>query len=80
MFEMPPAILKEKGEVAAAEPEHKDGNVTDTTLTDPTTIYVSGSVLESTFDDQTRAGDVLTNTPLHRRQQRSSAEGRQQQQ
>jgi hypothetical protein len=52
MFKMPPAILKEKGEVAAAEPEHNDGNDTDTTLTDRTTIYVvAGLVLESTFGD-----------------------------
>jgi hypothetical protein len=72
--------LKEKADVAAAEPEHSDGNNTDTTLTDGTTIYVAGSVRESTFGDQARAGDVLTDTILHRRQQQSSVERRQQQQ
>jgi hypothetical protein len=80
MFEIPPAILKKKAEVAASDPKHHDGNITDTTLTDRTTIYVVGSVLESTFGDQARAGDVLTDTSLHRCQQRSSVEGRQQQQ
>jgi hypothetical protein len=81
MFEMPPAILKEKGEVAAAEPKHNHGNDTDTTLTDRTTIYVvARSVPESTFGDQARAGDVLTDTILHRRQQQSSVKGRQHQQ
>jgi hypothetical protein len=74
----PHAILKEKGEVAAADPEHNNGNDTDKTLTDCTTIYVSGSVLESTFGDQARAGDVLTDTILC--QQRYSVKGRQQQQ
>jgi hypothetical protein len=80
MFETPPAILKEKAEVAAAEPKHNDGNNTDTQFTDRTIIYVAGSVLESTFGDQARAGDVLTEIILHRRQQRSSVEGRQHQQ
>jgi hypothetical protein len=79
--EMPPAILNEKGEVAATEPEHNDGNDTDTTLTDRSKIYVvAGSVLESTFGDQARAGDALTDTILHRRQQRYSVAGRQYQQ
>jgi hypothetical protein len=72
--------LKEKSEVAAAETEHNNGNYTDTALTDRTTIYVAGSVLESTFGDQARAGDVLTDTILHRRQQRSSVARSQQQQ
>jgi hypothetical protein len=65
MFETPPAILKEKAEVSAAESEHNNGNNTDTQLTDRTTIYVAGSVLESTFGDHARAGDVLTDTILH---------------
>jgi hypothetical protein len=68
LFETPPATLKEKGEVAAAETDHNDGKDTDTTLTDRTPIYVAGPVLESTFGDQARAGDVLTDTILHRRQ------------
>jgi hypothetical protein len=77
----PPGILKEKGEVAAAELEHNDGNNRYTALTDRSTIYVvAGSVLDSTFGDQARAGDVLTNTILHRRQQRSSVSGRHHQQ
>jgi hypothetical protein len=80
MFEIPPAIFKENAEVAAAEPEHNNGNDTDTTLTDRTTIYVAGSLLESTFGDQARAGDVLNDTILHRRQQRYRVEGRQHQQ
>jgi hypothetical protein len=76
----PPAILKDKGEVAAAEPEHNDGNNTETTLTDCTTIYgVAGPVLESTFGDQARYGDALTDTICDRRQQLSSVEGMQQQ-
>jgi hypothetical protein len=65
LFETPLTVLKVKGEVAAAEPEHNDGNGTDTALTDRTTIYVAGLVLESTFGDQARADDVLTDTILH---------------
>jgi hypothetical protein len=37
-------------------------------------------VLESTFGDQARSGDVLTDTILHRRQQLSTVKGRQHQQ
>jgi hypothetical protein len=80
MFQIFPAISKEKDEVDVTEPEHDTDNDTDTTLTDGTTIYVAGSVLESTFGDQARAGDVLTDTMLHRRQQLSSVEWRQHQQ
>jgi hypothetical protein len=72
--------LKEKDEVAVTEPDHNDGNDTDTTLTDRTTIFVAGLVLDSTFGDQASAGDVITDTILHRRQQRSSVEGRRHQQ
>jgi hypothetical protein len=75
-----PAISNEKAEADATEPEHDKDSDTDTTLTNSTTGICAGSVLESKFGDQARAGDVLTAIILHRRQQQSSLEGRQHQQ
>jgi hypothetical protein len=71
---MTPAISKEKADVAATETEHDNDNDTETTLNDDTTVNVDGWVLESTFGDQARAGDVLTDTILHGHQERSSVE------
>jgi hypothetical protein len=68
LFEIPPAICNDKADAAVNDPDHDhdNDNDTDTTLTDVTTGRGAGSVLESIFSDQARAGDFLTDNILHR--------------
>jgi hypothetical protein len=78
LFEMPPAISMEKD--VATVTEHKHDDDTDRTFNEYTIGRGADSVLESTFENQSKAGDDLTHTILHWRQQKSSLEGKQQQQ
>jgi hypothetical protein len=76
---MPPDISNDEKDVAAATEPVPDNDIEEK-LTECTIRRGADLVLESTFGDQSKAGDFLTDTIVHRRQQKSSLEGSQHQQ